>query len=294
MRSKILLGILLLASSCLDTETGPTFESQLAKDVQAIDDYLAANPGSPTDIIVKDASGIRLVIPTPGTGTIPPNASNNLKVAYTGRLLSTGGIFDSNSNYLLKLSDQVIDGWKIGIALLTEGAQAKLYIPSGWGYGSNGNGSIPPNANLVFDINLIDVVPTTQQETKLTSDIASIDSYLATNGITNTVSHSSGIRYVITQLGSSATPSLYSTVKVHFVGKSLTTSEIVFESTLEPTADFSSRVVNYPHGALIALQLLPAGSKATVYVPSVFATGVPNLTGGSNAIFELELLEVVN
>src|SRR5687767_4687212 len=120
MRSKILLGILLLASSCLDTETGPTFEGQLAKDVQAIDDFIAANPGSPTDIIVKDASGIRLVITTPGTGTIPPHPSNNLTVAYTGRFLSTGGIFDSNSNYLLKLSDQVIDGWKIGISFLTE------------------------------------------------------------------------------------------------------------------------------------------------------------------------------
>jgi FKBP-type peptidyl-prolyl cis-trans isomerase len=293
MRSKIVLGIILLTTACLETEQPPSFEGQLAKDVAAIDAYLAANPGSPSDIILKDASGVRLVITTPGTGAIPPNPSNNLKVAYTGRLLSTGGIFDSNSSFLLKLSDQLINGWKFGIALLTEGAHAKLYIPSGWGYGASGSGSIPGNANLVFDINLIDVVPTTQQESKLASDIAAIDSYLATNGITNTISHSSGIRYEITEIGSGATPSLYTAVKVNFVAKSLTTGEVVFEKLLEPNPEFSSRVVNYPHGALIGLQLLPAGSKATIYVPSVLANGIPGLASGANAIFEIELVAIV-
>jgi FKBP-type peptidyl-prolyl cis-trans isomerase FkpA len=294
MRSKILLGIVLLTSACLETDQPLSFDAQLRKDVAAIDEYLLDNPGNPTDIILRDASGIRLVITTMGTGEIPPNPSNNLKVAYTGKFLSTGGIFDSNDNFILKLSDQVIVGWKIGISLLTKGAEAKLFIPSGYGYGASGNASIPGNANLVFDINLIDVVPNTQQVSQLTTDIAAIDSYLASNSIANAVSHSSGIRYVITQMGTGATPTLYNTVKVNFVAKSLTTGEIAFQKLLEPTADFSSRVVNYPHGALIGLQLLPVGSKATLYTPSVLANGIPGLASGSNAIFEIELMEVVN
>lgn len=288
------MGIFLLTTACLDTEPTPSVEAQLAKDVATIDEYLLANPGNPTDIILKDASGVRVVITTPGTGTIPPNLSNNLKVAYTGKLLSTGGTFDSNNNFILKLSDQLIIGWKIGLSLLTEGAVAKLYIPSSLGYGTAGSSSIPANANLVFDIHLIDVVPNTQQVNQLTADIAAIDSYLASNSITDAVSHSSGIRYVITQLGTGSTPTLYNSVKVNFVAKSLTTGDIAYQKLLEPNAEFSSRVVNYPHGALIGLQLLPVGSKATIYTPSVLANGVPGLASGTNAIFEIELMDIVN
>jgi FKBP-type peptidyl-prolyl cis-trans isomerase len=293
MRSKILVGILLLASACLDTETGPTFEGQMAKDVQAIDDYLAAHPGSSTDIIVKDASGIRLVITNLGTGTIPPNPSNNLKVAYSGRLLSTGGTFDSNNSYLLKLSDQVINGWKIGIALLTQGAEAKLYIPSGWGYGANGNGTIPPNANLVFDIHLIDVVPTQAQIDRLNADINTIDTYLSTNSIT-AQSHSSGIRYVITEPGTGVSPTIYDEVKINFKATLLSDKSVILNDLFEPNAVFSSRVVNYPHGVLVGMQLMNEGGKATFYVPSILVTGLQNVPTNSIVIFEVELLDVLN
>jgi len=288
-----LIGIILLATACLETDPPPSFQDQLVKDVKAIDDYLAANPAGPNELVIKDASGVRLVISVLGTGTIPPNAANNLKIAYAGRTLPNGSIFDSNDSYLVKLSDGIITGWKIGLSLLTEGAQAKLYIPSGLAYGTTGKGSIPANANLVFDITLIDVVPTAQQESKLTSDIAAIDSYLAANGIT-AVSHSSGIRYVMTEAGSGTTPTLYDAVKVNFKAKVLTTGEIAYEHSLEPNAEFSSRVVNYPHGGLLGLQLMAEGGKATFYVPSVLANGIPGLPANTNAIFEIELLDVVN
>ena len=287
------MGIILLATSCIDTETGATFEDQLAKDVQAIDDYLAAHPGNPTDIIVKDASGIRLVITTVGTGAIPPNPSNNLKVAYTGRLLSNGAVFDSDDSYLFKLSNQIIDGWKIGIALLTEGAQAKLYIPSGWGYGQKGNGSIPGNANLVFDITLIDVVPTQPQIDKLNADIAALDTYLSSNGIA-AESHASGIRYVINEPGIGVTPSLYDEVKLNFKATLLTDGTVVLNELLEPSSIFSSRVVNYPHGVIVGMQLLQEGSKATFYVPSILANGLQGVPANSLVIFEVELLDVMN
>ena len=294
MRSKVLIGIMLLASSCLQTEVQPSFYDKLVKDMKVIDDYLAAHPGSPNDIIIKDASGVRLVITTPGTGTIPPNTGNTLKVAYTGRLLSDGSTFDSNTTgYILKLSDAIIDGWKLGIALLTKGATAKLYIPSGLGYGANGSGAIPPNANLVFDITLMDVVPTSQQVSKLDADIVAIDSYLATNQIT-AQTHESGIRYVMTQVGTGATPSIYDGVKVKFLAKLMTTGEVLLDQTIEPNANFSSRVVNYPHGVLIGLQLMQVGGKATFYVPNVLVTNMSTVPSTSNVIFEVELIDVVN
>src|SRR5688572_980096 len=145
MRSKVLIGVMLLATACLETEVPPSEYDQLLKDMAAIDNYLAANPGSPNDIIVKDASGVRLVISNLGTGAIPPNTGNTLKVSYAGRLLSTGALFDASDSYILKLSNNIIDGWKLGIALMTKGSTAKLYVPSGLGYGAGGNGSIPAN-----------------------------------------------------------------------------------------------------------------------------------------------------
>ncbi len=296
MRSKILIGLVFLGISCISDDPSITPAEQLAKDVQAIDDYLAANPGSPTDIIVKDASGIRLVITEPGTGTIPPNSGNNLKVDYTGRLLSNGTVFDSNSSFLFKLSDNIIQGWKIGLALITQGTHAKLYIPSGWAYGTSGQGTIPGNANLVFDIHLIDVVPTQQQEDKLTADMAAIDTYLTEEEVANVIELERGVRYVVTEMGTGPTPSLYDPVKTNFKGKLLTDESVFIDKIIEPSTESSSRVVNYPHGILIGLQLLPEGSKATFYVPSGLAYGGTAFTGvpaNSNIIFEIELLDVI-
>jgi FKBP-type peptidyl-prolyl cis-trans isomerase FkpA len=292
MRSKVLIMMMVVASSCLETEVPPSFEDQLAKDVKAIDDYLAANPGNPTDVIIKDASGLRLVISTMGTGTIPPNTGNNLKVAYTGRLLSNGSVFDSNDSYIFKLSD-VIQGWKIGLGLLTKGAQAKMYIPSGWAYGAQGSSSIPGNANLVFDINLIEVSPTQAQLDRLVADGNTIDTYLSNNSIT-AQTHSSGIRYVITQEGTGATPTLYDEVKINFKVTLLSDGSVVYNELFEPTATFSSRVINYPHGALIGMQLLPEGGKATYYVPSVLANAMQNVPANSIVIIEVEMLDVIN
>jgi FKBP-type peptidyl-prolyl cis-trans isomerase len=276
----------------------PSASSQFYKEVAAIDAYLEANPPDPNDIVVKDATGIRLVITTPGTGMIPPNSGNNLKVAYTGRLFSNGVEFDSNDEYFLKLSDNVISGWKVALAMLTEGAEAKVYIPSVWAYGPSGSGGIPGNATLVFDINLIDVVPTTDQNNKLTADIGVIDAHLLSNEIDAEI-HDSGIRYVITQQGAGFTPTLYQQVRVQVKGKLLTDGSLFMDRVFEPVQDFSSRVANFspPHGILLGLQLLSEGGKATVYVPSTLAYGGVAGTGlpaNSNVIFELELLDVIN
>jgi peptidyl-prolyl cis-trans isomerase A (cyclophilin A) len=52
----------------------------------------------------------------------------------------------------------VIEGWDEGIALLQVGDKARFVIPSHLGYGSRGaGGAIPPNATLIFDVELMDV-----------------------------------------------------------------------------------------------------------------------------------------
>jgi peptidyl-prolyl cis-trans isomerase A (cyclophilin A) len=56
---------------------------------------------------------------------------------------------------------RVIRGWDEGLALLTKGTKATFIVPShlAYGPGGAGNGVIPPNATLVFDVELVNVIP---------------------------------------------------------------------------------------------------------------------------------------
>jgi FKBP-type peptidyl-prolyl cis-trans isomerase len=86
-----------------------------------------------------------------------------VSVHYTGKLLD-GTVFDSsyrrNEPISFKLGkNQVIAGWEEGISMLSKGAKAKLVIPSHLGYGANGAGGvIPPNATLVFELELVTII----------------------------------------------------------------------------------------------------------------------------------------
>jgi FKBP-type peptidyl-prolyl cis-trans isomerase len=302
MRTRILtIGLAFLLLSCLQEDSSIPATERLEKEIKQIDEYLAANPGDPDDIIVKDASGVRIVITELGSGPFPPNSGNNLKAAYTGRLFSNGAIFDSNDAFYFKTSDNIINGWKIGLTMMTQGTRAKLYIPSGYAYGDKANGPIPANSILVFDMFLESVASTDQQIARFEADVLEIDIEL--EGNENVVAHETGIRYEVTQIGVGITPNLYDQVKINYKGK-LFLDGSVFQDVIEvaPSASFSSRVINYTHGVITGLQLLQEGGKVTLYVPSGLAFGPAGLrnTAGElivpaneNVIFEIELLDVI-
>jgi len=85
-------------------------------------------------------------------------------VHYTGKLLS-GKEFDSSRNrgvpFDLTLGrGQVIKGWDEGLIGMCVGEQRTLTIPPDMGYGARGAGNaIPPNAHLVFDVEMINIIP---------------------------------------------------------------------------------------------------------------------------------------
>jgi FKBP-type peptidyl-prolyl cis-trans isomerase FkpA len=82
-------------------------------------------------------------------------------VNYTG-WLTDGTKFDSSLDHnqpfhFVLWRAQVIRGWDEGIAGMKVGGKRQLRIPPELGYGSQGSGPIPPNATLVFDVELLDV-----------------------------------------------------------------------------------------------------------------------------------------
>ena len=90
------------------------------------------------------------------------NKGDTVSVHYKGQLLD-GTVFDSSYKRKDPLEfaigvGQVIAGWDEGIQLLNVGSKARLVIPSQLGYGESGAGGvIPPNATLIFDVELMDV-----------------------------------------------------------------------------------------------------------------------------------------
>ncbi|SMO94708.1 FKBP-type peptidyl-prolyl cis-trans isomerase [Gracilimonas mengyeensis] len=125
-------------------------EAQLQADIDAIESYLSENN---IDAEV-DPSGIRYVIHNPGDGK-SPSLCKTVAVTYEGRLMSNGNVFDGTDSSVAFGLNRLITGWQVGIPLLEEGGSITLYIPSVYGYGSRGSGNaIPPNANLIFDIEL--------------------------------------------------------------------------------------------------------------------------------------------
>lgn len=110
---------------------------------------------------VTTATGLKYTDVKVGSGASPVKGKQ-VKVHYTGTL-ENGKKFDSSVDRNEPFSfvigvGQVIPGWDEGVMGMKVGGKRKLVIPSNLGYGARGAGGvIPPNATLLFDVELLDV-----------------------------------------------------------------------------------------------------------------------------------------
>jgi FKBP-type peptidyl-prolyl cis-trans isomerase len=128
-------------------------QDQLATDIGKINTFLSLN-----NIQAEaEPNGTRYVINTLGDGPTPCLESR-INIAYTGwNMVSTkSNSFDSSANATFTLSGLIL-GWQLVLPLVPAGSKVTLYIPSGYAYGSSVSGSIPANANLVFEIEILGI-----------------------------------------------------------------------------------------------------------------------------------------
>jgi cyclophilin family peptidyl-prolyl cis-trans isomerase len=109
---------------------------------------------------VTTPSGLMYVVEAEGTGTDTPAPGTMVKAHYTGKLLD-GKKFDSSYDRGEPISfpvgqGRVIKGWDEAFLGMKKGEKRTLIIPSDLGYGPSGRGPIPPNAIMVFDVELVD------------------------------------------------------------------------------------------------------------------------------------------
>jgi FKBP-type peptidyl-prolyl cis-trans isomerase FkpA len=153
MKSKLIVGmyslfvvLVVLTSACTKQEdsisTPPTHEPAAAQPVASV-----------TGLKIEDSKA--------GTGTVAQDG-NSVTVHYTG-WLTNGTKFDSSKDrgqpFTFQLgAGQVIKGWDQGVAGMKVGGVRKLTISPNLGYGASGAGDvIPPNATLVFEVELLGV-----------------------------------------------------------------------------------------------------------------------------------------
>jgi FKBP-type peptidyl-prolyl cis-trans isomerase len=125
----------------------------------------APNTNAPTKVVgngVRTPSGLVYWDIRVGTGDVAKEGSH-VRVHYTG-WLTNGKKFDSSVDAGTPFdftigNGEVIKGWEEGVSGMRVGGKRQLRIPPALGYGADGtpDGTIPPNSNLIFDVQLLQV-----------------------------------------------------------------------------------------------------------------------------------------
>lgn len=124
---------------------------------KASEEFLKNNKTKPG--VKTTASGLQYKVVSMGTGE-KPKPNNTVKVHYHGTLVD-GTIFDSSVDRDEPAEfglSQVIPGWTEGLMLMPVGSKFEFYIPNELAYGIRGQGSVPPYAALVFEVELLEIV----------------------------------------------------------------------------------------------------------------------------------------
>ena len=145
-------------------EFGPKINPMLQERLQRVQAQAAAEgtafreKAAQEEGAVQTASGLIFKELRAGTG-VSPRATDRVKVHYHGSLID-GTVFDSSverGEPITFALDQVVKGWTEGLQMMKVGGKAKLTISPELAYGPGGREGIPPNATLIFEIELLGI-----------------------------------------------------------------------------------------------------------------------------------------
>lgn len=132
--------------------------AQAESNRKAGEEFLARN--KTVKGVFTTGSGLQYSMLTEGKGE-RPKTTDRVRVHYRGTLLD-GTVFDSSYDRGEPAEfglDQVIPGWTEGVALMPKGSKFRFWIPGNLAYGERGGGgTIGPNATLVFEVELLDIL----------------------------------------------------------------------------------------------------------------------------------------
>ncbi|VXD11746.1 FKBP-type peptidyl-prolyl cis-trans isomerase [Marinoscillum sp. 108] len=286
------LSIILLAftTSCLKSDDVFDSAAQYTKDQEIISQYIADNGLT----VQTDTSGhgLKYTMVKEGTGD-SPKLNDILFLNYKGTLLSNGKVFDEQDSAFLQLSPNLIGGWQVLVPYLKEGGGMTMYLPSFYGYGhyGSGDGSIPADAILIFNIELHGIF------TQFEFEQYQIERYLENNDLTAMTDTVKGLKYIITKEGTGDHPVPSDKIKVDYSGRLLANDE-EFEKNENIEYTLSSLI----EGWEILMPYVKEGGSITMFIPSKYAygtnsvvrNGVVKIPPNSTLIFEVTLNRIVD
>ena len=241
-----------------------------------------ADVSGPPDDATKTSSGLAYKVLKAGTGAKRPSATQEVEVHYTG-WQTDGTMFDSSykRNQTAKFPlNRVIPGWTEGVQLMVEGEKSRFWIPEDLAYKGKAGA---PSGMLVFDIELVSIVPSMSERFPAPPDVAEppVDAKRT----------ASGLAYkVITAGTGSVNPTESSRVQVHYTGWQ--TDGKTFDSSKK-----RGRPATFPLTSVIAgwtegVQLMVTGETTRFWIPEDLAyQGRPGRPSGM-LVFDIELLEI--
>lgn len=234
---------------------------------------------------IRTESGLRYQIIEEGVGA-NAKSGDKITVHYTGKLI-TGKVFDDSKkrNKPVQFTlgrGQVIAGWDEAFALFNKGTKAKLIIPADLAYGNKREGDIPPNATLVFILDILKIEegykpPVFNTEDKDTFEIEQ------------------GLKYIEVESGTGKKPVIGNRVAVHYSG--YLPSGTLFDTSLERKKPLvftlgENKVIKAWE---IAVLNMKKGTKARIIAPPTLSYGEkgmkPLIPPNSILVFDLELLD---
>ncbi len=233
------------------------------------------------------ASGLQYVEIEEGDGPAP-QSGEVVEVHYRGTL-EDGTEFDNSYDrgqpFTFALGQgMVIPGWDEGIAMMKVGGKAKLIIPPELGYGERGAGEvIPPNATLIFEVELISIQPGSPDAP---AEVGEGD-YVITE---------SGLKYYDLEVGDGPSPQEGQSVSVHYTG--WLEDGTKFDSSLDRGQPFSfvlgigQVIPGWDEG----VATMKVGGKRQLVIPPELAYGDRGAGGvippNATLIFDVELMDV--
>ncbi|WP_462250040.1 FKBP-type peptidyl-prolyl cis-trans isomerase [Ekhidna sp.] len=273
----------LVLSGCLtsDIPEPVSFNDQLNSDIQIIRNFLDNN-GIDAEI---HQSGIRYVVNEQGEGDSPA-AGDRVAVKFTASSLSGSVLLSDTIGFTVDLNALVVEAWRLVLPEIQEGGSIIMYTPSGYAYGERGNNTIPANENIIFEVELLNVIDS--EEEQFDVDIALIDEFLNESDIDFQV-HSSGIRFVVIEEGDGEFPELDNFITVTFEGALLNGQ--VFDRS-DVALSFSLK--NLIECWQIMMLETKVGGTIKFYSPSVYCYGTAgsanaNILPNTPLVFEIAL-----
>jgi peptidylprolyl isomerase len=164
MKTIIAAAVLVLSVAACSKTAPENTATAAATDTPAQQPQSTSAPTAEADVFSIPAnlqttpSGLKYVIDRPGNGP-QPQSGQTVQVHYTG-WLTNGTKFDSSRDRGEPIefpigTGRVIKGWEEGVGAMHVGEKRTLVIPPELGYGESGQGEIPPNATLVFKVELL-------------------------------------------------------------------------------------------------------------------------------------------